>query len=70
MAGFPERELTTAEIEAAMLARRMAPGRHRSFAFQAWPSLPSPPIATGPVIVPRPRARKAASGIGPRPGPS
>ena len=28
----------TVAIEAAMLARRMAPGRHRSFAFQAWPS--------------------------------
>lgn len=25
-------------IEAAMLARRMAPGRHRSFAFEQWPS--------------------------------
>ncbi len=28
----------TIAIEAAMIARRMAPGRHRSFAFQAWPS--------------------------------
>lgn len=25
-------------VEAAMLARRMAPGRHRGFAFQQWPS--------------------------------
>ena len=28
----------TIAIEAAMIARRMAPGRHRSFAFQSWPS--------------------------------
>jgi putative N6-adenine-specific DNA methylase len=27
----------TIPIEAALLARRMAPGRHRSFAFQRWP---------------------------------
>ena len=25
-------------VEAAMIARRMAPGRHRAFAFQQWPS--------------------------------
>jgi putative N6-adenine-specific DNA methylase len=28
----------TIAIEAALLARRMAPGRNRSFAFQQWPS--------------------------------
>ena len=28
----------TVLVEAAMLARRMAPGRHRSFAFERWPS--------------------------------
>lgn len=28
----------TVAIEAAMLARRMAPGRHRTFAFSTWPS--------------------------------
>ena len=28
----------TIAIEAALLARRMAPGRHRPFAFQQWPS--------------------------------
>lgn len=28
----------TVAVEAAMLARRMAPGRHRTFAFAAWPS--------------------------------
>lgn len=28
----------TVAIEAALIARRMAPGRHRSFAFQQWPS--------------------------------
>lgn len=28
----------TIAIEAALLARRMAPGRHRSFAFQQWPT--------------------------------
>jgi putative N6-adenine-specific DNA methylase len=28
----------TVAIEAAMIARRMSPGRHRSFAFQEWPS--------------------------------
>ena len=28
----------TIAIEAAMIARRMAPGRHRAFAFQSWPS--------------------------------
>jgi putative N6-adenine-specific DNA methylase len=28
----------TIVIEAAMIARRMAPGRHRAFAFQQWPS--------------------------------
>jgi len=27
----------TIAIEAAMIARRMSPGRHRSFAFQQWP---------------------------------
>jgi putative N6-adenine-specific DNA methylase len=27
----------TIPIEAAMIARRMAPGRHRRFAFEAWP---------------------------------
>lgn len=28
----------TIAIEAALLARRLAPGRHRSFAFERWPS--------------------------------
>jgi len=28
----------TVAIEAALMARRMAPGRHRSFAFEQWPS--------------------------------
>ena len=28
----------TIAIEAALIARRMAPGRHRSFAFEQWPS--------------------------------
>ncbi len=28
----------TVAIESALLARRMAPGRHRGFAFQSWPS--------------------------------
>ena len=28
----------TIAIEAAMIARRMAPGRHRSFAFESWPA--------------------------------
>ena len=28
----------TIAIEAALLARRMAPGRHRTFVFQSWPS--------------------------------
>ncbi|MGD9702736.1 MAG: class I SAM-dependent RNA methyltransferase [Acidimicrobiia bacterium] len=28
----------TIPIEAALLARRMPPGRHRAFAFEAWPS--------------------------------
>jgi len=27
----------TVAIEAAMFARRMPPGRHRSFAWQSWP---------------------------------
>jgi len=31
----------TIVIEAAMMARRMAPGRHRSFAFEEWPSFDS-----------------------------
>ncbi len=30
----------TVAIEAALLARRIAPGRHRRFAAEAWPSLP------------------------------
>ena len=30
----------TIAIEAALLARRMAPGRNRRFAFEAWPALP------------------------------
>ena len=31
----------TIAIEAALIARRMAPGRHRSFAFQHWPTFES-----------------------------
>lgn len=32
----------TVLVEAAMAARRMAPGRHRSFAFEQWPSFDEP----------------------------
>jgi putative N6-adenine-specific DNA methylase len=32
----------TVLIEAAMMARRMAPGRHRRFQFMAWPSFDAP----------------------------
>ena len=32
----------TIAIEGALIARRMAPGRHRSFAFEHWPSFEQP----------------------------